>query len=476
MIDITRKQYLISAVQRTMQGMSEMRLSCGVFLYTGKDLQVRTLIDSLGRKYIVLGNAFCTDCEGKSIEDDAKRFSGDNINDLVKHWTGRWVVITDQELQIDAAGLMPAFYTQGHDWCISSSLAVISKVAGCKPSHPVSDFGLTWQLLPDTLIDNVSALLCTQKILLSKSHLSVCFNSCITDYRHLSTQDKITRIADILKTAITNIAHYSGGEIWIALTAGRDSRLLLAAALAAGVKFTTYTAQHDNISTSDRKIPVRLAHRFGFEHSYIKASVPDTAKIDKYLCFSAGNSKGADIEFYSRGQFDKIPATAFVIRGSIFEAARTYGRSIATADMDGFKNGYQAYYQSSLSDRRQSVAFDKWLKYVEEYPISYIDLRDRMYIEQRVGGWVAAIEQALDVNDWTSIQIANCRELISILLSATEQERNTATLSMGAVTALFPQLNEYPYNQPSVIDKLRLIKNVLFSLVRLKRYLKKIFR
>ena len=171
-----------------------------------------------------------------------------------------------------------------------------------------------------------------------------------------------------------------------------------------------------------------------------------------------------------------IPSNAIVLRGAIFEAARTYGRSIASADMNGFKKGIQAYYQTSLSNPKQSDAFDKWLEYVETNPISYIDLRDRMYVEQRVGGWVAAIEQALDINEWASVQIANCRDLVSLLLSATEQERETVALSMGCIEILYPQLNNYPYNQSSVYDKIRLIKNVLISPARLKRFFKKIFR
>lgn len=476
MMDITRKQYLISATPKNLPEMNEIRLSCGAYLYVGTGLVIKDCTDAVGRKYIVLGNVFCADRVGKTVEDDINAFSGDDVNELIKDWTGRWVLIAENEIQIDACGLMSAFYTQGSDWCISSSLAVISSVIRRQPSYTVSDFGLNWQLLPDTLIDGVSALLCTQKFVVNDAQLSVCFNPYITDYSHLKTQEKVSRIAEILKNTLTNIAHYSGRDIWIALTAGRDSRLLIAAALAAGVKFSTYTAQHDNISTSDRKIPAKLARQFGFIHRYIKSSKVSSERINDYLIFSAGNSKGADLEFYARGQFDMIPSNAIVLRGAIFEAARTYGRSIASADMNGFKKGVQSYYQTSLSNPKQSDAFEKWLEYVETNPISYIDLRDRMYVEQRVGGWVAAIEQALDINDWASVQIANCRDLVSLLLSATEQERESVALSMGCIEILYPQLNNYPYNQSSVYDKIRLIKNVLISPARLKRFFKKIFR
>lgn len=475
-MEITRKQYLLSAQPHNIAGMSQMLLSWGAYLYIGEGLQVHSYTDATGRQYVILGHIFCTHQIDKTIEDDIKQFKGDNINDLLRNWTGRWVVITRHELHIDACGLMSAFYTQGDNWCISSSLALLAQVAGEKPSQTVSDFGLTWQLLPHTLIPNVSALFCTQKLVFAHNGLSVSFNPYITDYSHLSTQDKIARIADILKISLVNIARQSNRSLCLALTAGRDSRLLLAAALASGVPFTTYTAWHENISISDRTLPAQLAQRFSFVHRYIKASKHSALRENEYLTFSSGNSKGADMQFYARGQLDEIPADAVVIRGAIFEAARTYGRSIASADIDGFKKGFTTYYHTSLSDKNQSDAFNKYLKYIEDNPIPYIDVRDRFYIEQRVGGWVAAIEQALDINDWISLQVANSREMVSLLLSATESERQSAALSVGCIDRLYPQLNDYAYNQSSVCDKIRLFINVLASPQRLRRFLKKIIK
>ena len=145
-MDITRKQYLISATSKNLPEMNEIRLSCGAYLYVGTGLVIKDCTDAVGRKYIVLGNVFCADRVGKTVEDDINAFSGDNVNELIKNWVGRWVLIAENEIQIDACGLMSAFYTQGSDWCISSSLAVISSVIRRQPSYTVLDFGLNWQL------------------------------------------------------------------------------------------------------------------------------------------------------------------------------------------------------------------------------------------------------------------------------------------------------------------------------------------
>lgn len=475
MTNISRKQYLISSTKRNIPKMNETHLSCGAYLYIDKELLVTYLADSKGRSYVVLGNVFCVDVCGKSIEEDIASFSGSNLNELVKNWTGRWLIISEREIQIDATGLMSAFYKRGKDWCISSSLALINFITNKVSSKQVSTQGLTWQLLPETLTDEIKSLFCTQKIEISKEDILVTFNPWIEDYSNIDTQEKVSRLANMLKIAISNIMIFSGREVWIALTSGKDSRLVLAAALAADMKFMTYTAEHYNISSADRKIPAKIAKDLGFSHRFIKSKDMSLARIKEYEIFTSGNSRGADEFFYARGQFDEIPSNAIVIRGGLFEAGQQYARKIAGAELDSFCRGIESYYQNSLANPKQSQAFSEWLKYINNNPIPFLDIRDRMYIEQRVGGWVAAIEQSLDLNDWISIQIANNRTTLSVLLSATIEERNNLLLSYDTISFLKPELCKYPFNKPSLKDLIRIVTNVLLSSEKMKRNIKRIF-
>ena len=476
MISITRRQYLISAARRELPEMCEIHLSCGAYLYVGEDLKINYLEDAEKRKYTVLGNVFCVDAPGKCLEESVATFRGQDVNELVKNWTGRWLVIRDGGIQIDATGLMAAFYTTDRNWCISSSLALIGSVTGQAPSRGVANQGLTWQLLPETLMDDVKCLLCTQKIEISEGTVSIIFNPWIEDYRNLGTQEKVSKIANLLKAAIVNIERFSEREVWIALTAGKDSRLVLAAALAANIKFVAYTSDHDNISSSDKLVPAKIAKDLGFLYKFIKARKIDRGKIVEYELFTAGNSKGADELFYARGQFDKIPSNAIVVRGGLFEAGQQYARKTAGSEPDSFRRGIESYYRSSLTDPRQKQAFAKWLKYVDDNPISFLDIRDRMYLEQRVGGWAAAIEQALDINKWISIQIANSRSIVAILLSATTEERACLSLSYDTISLLKSELCKYPFNKPSIKDRIRIVKNVLLSPEKMKHNIKRLFR
>lgn len=476
MIDITKKQYVISVIKLNLPKMREVLLMDKVYLYVGKQLNIQYLNNAKGEQYVLLGNAFTTNKKNRSIAEEVLLYNGNDINELVKSWTGRWILITPDEIQMDACGLMCAFYTLGAQWCISSSLALMSTITQCTIKKTVSENGLTWQLLPNTLIDGVNALLCTQKIIIKNNNIYIIFNQWINDYRSLTTNEKVEIIAEILQNGIYNIEYCSKREVWIALTSGKDSRLVLASALKSGIKFKTFTAWHENISRSDKKVPIEISKRMGFEHLYIKAKKVNKEMENNYKRFSSDNSYGADLKFYARSQFNHIPSNAIIIRGAIFEAAQKYARSIASEDIVGFKKGIETYYSYSLKDKTQSRAFLNWLQYIEENPITFVDIRDRMYIEQRVGGWVAAIEQALDINDWTSIQIANCRELVSVLLSASEDERQNLSLSFESIKLLSPPLHSYKYNESHLCDKLRLIIKTLKSPTKLKSFLHRIIK
>jgi len=87
---------------------------------------------------------------------------------------------------------------------------------------------------------------------------------------------------------------------------------------------------------------------------------------------------------------------------------------------------------------------------------------------------VSAIEQSLDINEFTSIQVANCAELLSILLSCNEEERNTLAISYGTIKLLEPKVLDIPINQKSISDKFKRIKSIIKNPIKkLKHYLNK---
>jgi len=287
----------------------------------------------------------------------------------------------------------------------------------------------------------------------------------------LSTEEKCRKVANMLENAVHNIHKFSGKRIVIALTGGKDSRVTFSALVKSGVPFSAYTAQHDNISSSDRTVPKKLCSMFGKDYIYIKKKKTSKDRLCDYMHFCGNNSDGADALFYARGQFDSFGEDTVILRSGLYEAGQTYSRGIAGSDEESFEKGMKSYYSNEFSKNDlQKSAFDEWLKYIKENPASFVDIRDRFYIEQRAGGWVSAIEMSLDINDFTSIQIANCKEILSVLLSCNETERKKLSLSYDTVRMLCEKALDVEINKRSFSDKLIPLK------ARVRRYLKKAVR
>lgn len=463
MQDIFKKQYVLSSCELELPNM-QRHLIGTAYLYTHSMLKVEKLVTESGRQMIVLGNAYCTDSAPKTIKEDVADWDGDSLVELTQYWTGRWALLTEGELVTDACGLMAAFYKiEENNWIVSSSLAVMAELCHATRNGICSLRGINWQLLPGSRVDGVNKLCSTQKLVFSDKQLSVAPYIWPKDHTSLTTEEKSREMNQMLITACKNIAGNGEKPLMLALTGGKDSRLVLAALLNSGVHFETYTFAYPNLSVADKTLPVKMSRSFGIRHNFIKRRKLDEKKEDEYIRFTFGDSNGMDAVFYAYGQFEQIPKDAVVIRSGIFEAGQSYGRTVAGNTLESFERGIRNYYADDLVDERQNHAFELWLRWTENNPINFIDIRDRFYIEQRVGGWAAAIEQSFDINDFTSIQIANCPKLLSLLLSATEEERKAVAISMQSIEQLQPDLLKYPVNKKTVLDMVYFAFDVMKS-------------
>lgn len=474
MTDITKKQYVLSSAPLSIDGMRGYRVGDN-YLYTGDGLCVSEIASADGRKTLLLGNAYCTDAAEKSVQEDIRAFSGESILSATRFWTGRWLLVTETELVTDATGLMGAFYSVNEDaFYISSSLAVMAELLHEKLDKTVTENGLSWQILPGARLTGVKTLLCTQQILFEGNTMRVIPNDRFQERREVSTDEKCEAMAEMLVNAAKNIHTYSGKRVVLALTGGKDSRLAFAALLKSGIPFSSYTAVHKNISSSDKSVPAKLAKMFGVEHRFVRQEPYRQDMLSDYEHFCAGNSNGADGYFYAHGQFSDFDEKTLVIRSGLFEAGQTYARSYTAPDMEGFVAGMVGYYAELRTSDAERSAFDEWVQNASAHPIDGIDIRDRFYLEQRVGGWASAIEQSLDINDFTSIQIANCEAILSILLSCSEEERQTLALSYETIRLLEPRALQVPVNKKSIGDRLLRVKNILRNpLGKLRRFIYK---
>lgn len=456
--------------------MSERRVG-EYYLYTDGQLNISETMTADGKEVFLLGNAFCMDKADKNVLSDIEGSVETELKCVTGYWTGRWALLTESFLITDACALMSAFYiVRDGEFYISSSLALLAETLGLRTSGQVGKSGLTWHFVPDTIVEGVSALVPTEILRFDGKNVDTEFFDWTVDYKGLSTNEKCERLAELLVNGLKNIHLFSGKNIVLALTGGKDSRVTFSALVKSGVPFVAYTAEHGNISASDKNVPARLAKRFGVEHRYITKGKFDSGMLEDYLRFTNGNSNGADAEFYSYGQFSKFPKDSILIRSGLYEAGQTYSRGLFQNSVESMQSEIINYYGIKENDVKY-VAFYRWLDYVKDNPIDKIDLRDRLYVEQRAGGWVSAIEQSLDINDFTSIQIANSRELLSILLSANDEERRELSLSYQTIGLLAHEALEFDVNKVTFGDRLIRVRQIAKDPIsKVKRLINKIHR
>ncbi len=460
-MELSYKQYLLTNQALSLSDMKELPIEGGVRLYIGKDLPIRCGMTAAGTSYVLLGEAYCTDRFPREATEDLDAATDDAAFTITKFWTGRWALILGKELITDASGLMSVFYHEAENgWILSSSIALLSYQLGMNEDKRVALTGLTWSILPSTIRKAVKLLFCTQSVTLN-STLKIHFHNRFSEWRDISYEKRVKTITLSLVAGLKNIDKYSGRKLWIALTAGKDSRLTLAATLSAGVPFDTYTAKHRNISDADRHLPKEMSRKYGFTHHLLKKGQFSKAKYKEYCEFSCYNSLGADGEFYATGQFDMIPSSVVSIKSGLFEAGQTYARNIAGGEEQSFVDGMLRYFKVSFRDEMQLTAFYEWMEYQREHPMPGVDIRDRFYFEQRLNGWAAAIEQSLTINPFVSIQIANSAVVLGCLLYAPAETRDNLQLSYDLIRFLNPGLLDFPINQRTTCDRVRIVINGL---------------
>lgn len=210
-------------------------------------------------------------------------------------------------------------------------------------------------------------------------------------------------------------------ELALAVTAGWDSRALLAACKAASITPHCYTLQFRTMSakSQDIAVPARLLAKMRWSHQVIdcaKQPTPEFLSVYKSSVDPAHN-EACQLAF---GLWNEFPRQKVTLSGHCSEIART------------------AYYlpgETELSpndcarltemDPTPFVLdhFDRWLQGAREARRSSgVGLPDLFYWEQRVGRWAANGQSQWDLVHERFTPF-NCRPLLLTLLAAPEKSR-----------------------------------------------------
>ncbi len=405
------------------------------------------------KKYALIGECWSikADEDPVRIITETLDINTEMILERENYWCGRYVLILEDRVYMDAAGTMSIFY---HNKFLSNSLNLLRELLGYELKQEKLFDGLSPDFVPGigTQYPGVKRLLPSQ--IYDCGNKTVSSRALLPEFptEYLSDEERVRAFAEEFAQGLKNLDSYFAGRTkLITCTGGRDSRTVLAVSEFAGLDFGTTTLEHDAISNSDVSIPLRLSSALGRKHYYIKRDKKQLLRsrfddFDRHIC---NYEKGADRDFYGYGQFEKLREEVgndiVLLRGSVWGiATEYYTKDIASLSYDSLSElfpliRHNPIYQASVKD---------WLDYaVHDTKNPLINLADRVFWELREGCWLSTIEETFDLYEGiTSVQPINCRRLISLLMGFDVDDRAKKIHEEKITEYAAPQLREIPYD------------------------------
>ena len=207
---------------------------------------------------------------------------------------------------------------------------------------------------------------------------------------------------------------------------------------------------YPGMGTADRIVPKNICNKLALEHLFLVPWRRDKQRQLIYDEHTLCNTHDWDRFFFSFGVFDGLPEDGWLIRSGCWEIGRNfyYRKLRGITERQAEQNPRKIVWRFGnfgdvglLADQ-----LSQWLKWRAMHSEPF-DWKDLFYRDQRLGGWLSAIEQSLDMAvDGRSIQPANCSAIFDLLLSAEENVRRTGALHKEIIQLSRTGLDQFPVN------------------------------
>ncbi|MEM9563996.1 MAG: hypothetical protein AAGA93_15345 [Actinomycetota bacterium] len=458
-IGLHRRQYVVGArPHRLGPGWSAIVLPSGLVVSHCPELPLARATDADGITWLLLGLAGQTRPDRPDPVDELATSPTAAVGRVVEGWAGRWTLIGNGELHPDATAQLTCHWMIDDDGSVlaSSSPAILGELSPEHRDEPrdlVYERGLSWVVPPLGTLDGARRLLPSQRLdLIDRT----------ARWRRLvvpPAELTLARLDD--ETAMTAFVEAVGqamlrapgdGPRHLGLTAGADSRLVLAAALAAGVDIAPYTRISARMSVADRVVPPRLAAAVGLDHRRVSGRPADPDRLRLARAHTGGHVSDGDALPFVEGVRDHFTGIEFGGQG--LGVGKVKERVLpAEIDDPAALSALLADHVGEPAGTVNRSALTAWLTSVAEHqdgqdPADRVDWRDRFYIEQRLAGWQAAKEQLYDLNRHHRMIPINSARTIGLLLAVDPERRRTGDHRRQLIALADERLLAEPFNPP----------------------------
>lgn len=279
--------------------------------------------------------------------------------------------------------------------------------------------------------------------------------------RHWPTTD--TLAVTEIDTAVSRIvervhlcmeAFVAKMPVLLPLTAGRDSRTLLACARPWIERMRVYTAElgpSDVTSWLDLRVATRIARDAGFRHMRVRHRPPRRADIEHWL-LRTGRSVGLERGWRSCTTFNQLPPGHAHLLGMVGELAHGYYWRRNDADRTSVGPDRLLSVFGSRPPPLIRAMVDAWL---DSLPCRDVLLTlNLFYLEQRLGCWAGVLPYGYAQDGRFMIFPLCHRDIIEAMLSQPSKVGTTDLLQRRIMEREWPELLEYPFNRPRGLQSL----------------------
>lgn len=348
---------------------------------------------------------------------------------------GRFAVVDWPYIYPDTGGLLAIYYgAEG----IGSSQALL----GAKPKPVIEKSGLNYFPVPGSRFRDVRTLLRDQRLHIPSGAAE--FNDRAPMRLAGFDVARETLTESLVETC--RVLSKSAGRVLLGLTAGLDSRTVMACLRAGGVPFEAVTQTFPGMDRTDVDTARQLCKRFGVTHHVMTPQRYDQDDYETWRRHTGEGFNDTDMHWFPLQLWRFLRPDDLFLKGGCFELGRwRYGRAFDGMD---WVTATGERIVAALGASHDAEVLDEWLGWRRSHP-NGLDLVDGFHLDQRIGGWRGCTEQSKDALIGEFIHPANSPAAFNALLTPSLDERIGGRLQRELIRRLEPGLLDLPFNTPS---------------------------
>ena len=447
------RQFAICKKEYRAHDFKNIRLKNGYFFSYQENLNF--YIDD-ERRTILIGYAWQINNNINTPEKEIvrllKEYEGDELHEMIiraeEHWCGRYILVVDSRIYLDASGLLGIFYSSEG---VSSSCTLLAKIMGKKTVYFTGiNCRMNWMPAPNTQYKGIFRLLPSQIYDIDSGKITARSLIKNVEEKYESVDELVAEFVRLFSCSLNNMLKlFPNYKVLVTLTGGHDSRTVLALAHKANLDLTCVTLEHDGMSVDDREIPVKICKRENIPFEFISRRKTNCSinRAIEYETHTGGMANDADKQFYIYGQYQELIEKyhkVLLLRGHVWEiVTEFYRKYIDDVPVEIMYEQFGGYNNSVAMDSLKQ--FTEWVRAHNEYNIP---MSDRFLWEQRVGCWMSSIEQGFDmIEDMVSIHPVNSRTFLSMLYLFPQKARICKKHQEWIIDYSFNELSNYDYEK-----------------------------